>query len=399
MVKVHGTSVHSGATMMVTPKIPTRAGRLARGAVMMVAAGALALGLAACNTGGGEKKDGAAGGTLNLFIWNDYIDPALVEEFTKETGITVVSANYDSNESMETPLMTGGSGYDLAVPSNHSVERLIVAGALQEIDRSKLTNYQNLWPYVNQKMETYDPGLKYSVPYMWGTVGIGYNVDAVAKRLPGETVGWQTVLDPAKLAKFKDCGVLFLDSAEDMFPPILAYLGKDPNSKNAEDFKAAADHLLKLRGSVRKFDTAGQIDGLATGDVCITVGYSGDTLQAKTKGAEGKPAVNVDYALPAAGGQLWFDNMVIPKGAANAEAAHKFLDFLLRPDIAARNTNYIQYANANLASQGQIDQAIRGNPNVYPTEELREKLYLVTKKDPELQRRVTREWQRVKTGI
>jgi putrescine transport system substrate-binding protein len=370
-------------------------------AIGFAAIGALALAaLAGCGDLGKKPQ------TLRIYNWSDYIDPTILSDFKKETGINVVYDTYDNNEIVETRLLAGGSGYDIAVPSNQYVERLAQAGALAEIDQTKLSNRTNLWPFIVQQMEKFDPGLAHSVPYMWGTVGIGYNVEAVQKRLPGVAIdSWAIAFDPANLAKLKDCGVMFLDSAEEIYPAVLRYQGKDPNSTNVADYEAATELLMALRPSIQKFHSSELINALAGGDICLAIGYSGDVFQAKTRaasaGASGASAkaVTIDYVIPKEGAQLWFDSFVMPKDAPNKEAAHTFINYILRPDVAARASNYVQYASGNLPAKQLVDPAVRDNPGVYPSDEVLSRAFVVTTKAPTLVRDINREWTKVRSGI
>src|ERR1700761_8873472 len=263
---------------------------------MRFAAAALALGLSAC------APSPKGGGTLNIYNWSDYIDPALLKQFTAETGIKVRYDTFDSNEVLETKVLQGNTGYDIVVPSNHNIPRYIAAGAIQPLDKTKLPGLDKLSADAMKQMAPFDPGAKYAVPYMQGTIGIGYNVDAVAKRLPGVKIdSWAVVFDPANLAKLKSCGVYFLDASEDMYAVALNYLGKDPNSHDPADYAAAADLMLKVRPYVKKFHSSEYIDALANGDICVAIGYSGDVLQAKSRAAEAKNGVKLAHVLPKEG--------------------------------------------------------------------------------------------------
>jgi putrescine transport system substrate-binding protein len=354
------------------------------------------LALAACSPGGQSASDA---GELRIYNWSDYIDPALLTDFTRETGIKVTYDTFDSNEVLETRVLQGGTGYDLVVPSNHNVPRYIAAGAIQPLDKSRLPGLANLSPDVLRHMEPFDPGDKYTVPYMQGTIGIGYNAEALARRLPGvQADSWAIVFDPANLARLKDCGVYFLDASEDMFAVALNYLGKDPNSTDPKDYAAAADVLMKARPYVRKFHSSAYIDALANGDVCVAVGYSGDVLQAKARAREAGNGVKVAYVVPKEGSQVWFDVFAIPKDAPHPAAAHKFLAFMLRPEVIARASNYTLYANADAAATPLVDAAIRDDPNAYPTPEMSRRLFVTTTKDQDLLREVNRQWTRVLTG-
>jgi putrescine transport system substrate-binding protein len=352
----------------------------------------LTLLLAAC--GGGKDAQ-----ELRIYNWSDYIDPALLEQFTKETGIKVVYDTFDSNEVLETKVLQGDTGYDLVVPSNHNLPRYITAGAIQPLDKAKLPGLSNLSPELMGKLAAFDPGGRYAVPYMQGAIGIGYNTEAVARRLPGVAVdSWAVVFEPANLAKLQDCGVYFLDAAEDMYAIALNYQGKDPNSKVAADYVQTTDLLMKARPYVRKFHSSEYIEALANGDACVAIGYSGDVLQAKARAEEARNGVKLAYAVPKEGSQIWFDVFTIPAGAPNPEAAHRFLDFMLRPQVIARASNYTRYANANAAATPLVDEGVRSDPNVYPTPELSKRLFVTTTKDQALLRDVNRQWTRVLTG-
>jgi putrescine transport system substrate-binding protein len=366
------------------------------GVLAAAAALALSLPLAACGPAG---KAARGGKSLNIYNWSDYIDPALLTQFTAETGIKVRYDTFDSNEVLETKVLQGDTGYDLVVPSNHNVPRYIAARAIQPLDKARLKGLQALDPAVIAHMAPFDPGAKYAVPYMQGTIGVGYNTDAVAKRLGTTPVdSWSVVFDPAKLAKLQDCGVYFLDASEDMYAVALNYLGKDPNSKDPKDYAAATDLLLKVRPYVRKFHSSAYIDALANGDICLAIGYSGDVLQAKARAAEAKNGVKLAYVLPKEGSQVWFDVFTIPVDAPDPAAAYSFLNFMLRPDVIARASNFTKYANANAAATPLVDPAVRNDPAAYPPPELAKKLFVTTTKDQVLLREVNRQWTRVLTG-
>ena len=355
-----------------------------------------ALAVAGC---GPAAKTGPDGGrVLNIYNWSDYIDPALLKQFTAETGIKVRYDTFDSNEVLETKVLQGQTGYDIVVPSNHNLPRYIAAKAIQPLDRGRLQGLANIDPTVSAQMAAFDPGGAYSVPYKRGTIGIGYNADAVAKRLGGPVDSWSVVFDPAKLAKLKDCGVYFLDASEDMYAIALNYLGKDPNSKDPRDYAAATDLLLKVRPYVRKFHSSEYIGALANGDICVAIGYSGDVLQAKARAAEAKNGVTLAYALPREGSQVWFDVFTIPADAPDPKAAYAFLAFMLRPEVIAKASNFTKYANANSAATPLVEPAIRNDPAAYPPPELARKLFVTTTKDQALVREVNRRWTQVLTG-
>lgn len=354
------------------------------------------LAVAACSP---QTDKAADGGTLRIYNWSDYIDPELLTQFTQETGIKVTYDTFDSNEVLETKVLQGGTGYDLVVPSNHNVPRYIIAGAFAPLDKTQLPGLDKLSPEMRAHMEPFDAGGKHVVPYMQGTIGIGYNAEKVRQRLGDMKIdSWAVVFDPAVLAKLKDCGVYFLDASEDMYAVALNYLGKDPNSKVVEDYNAATAMLLKARPYVKKFHSSEYIDALANGDICVAVGYSGDVLQAKDRAEEAKNGVSIAYAVPKEGSQVWFDVFAIPKDAPNAAAAHKFIAFMLRPEVIAKASNATRYANPNAAATPLVDEDLRNDPNVYLTSEVSKRLFVTTTKDQDLLRDVNRQWTRVLTG-
>lgn len=345
--------------------------------------------------GCGPRENAAT--TLRVYNWSDYINPAILQDFTRETGVRVVYDTFDSNEVQETKVLTGGTGYDIVAPSNHNLPRYITAKAIQPLDKAKLPNSKHLWPELMARMEPFDPGARYSVPYMWGTVGIGYNTAELAKR--GVTVdSWRTAFDPAVLSKLQDCGVHFLDASEDMFAVALNYLGKDPNSTNVADYQAAAAMLDRVRPYVTKFHSSEYINALAGGDACLVIGYSGDVLQARDRAAEAGDAVKIAYAVPKEGSQVWFDVFAVPADAPNPDAAHAFLNYMLRPEVIAKASNYTRYANANAASRPLLEAEVRDDPNIYPGPEVFNRLFVTTTKDQTLLREVNRLWTRVTTG-
>ncbi len=337
---------------------------------------------------------------VNVYNWSDYINPQVLEQFTKQTGIKVVYDTFDANETLETKLLAGRSGYDVVVPTAYFLQRQIMAGIFQKFDKSKLPNLKNVWPEIAKRLADYDPGNDYGVNYMWGTTGIGYNVKAVHARLGPEAKidSWDVVFKPELIAKFKDCGVHMLDSADDILPAALHYLRLDPNSTKPDDLERAAALMAKIRSSVRKFHSSEYLNALASGEICLVVGWSGDIKQSKNRALEAKNGVEIGYAIPKEGAQMWFDNLAIPKDAPHPEAAYSFINFMLDPQVAAKNSNMIAYANGNLASQKFIDKNVLDDPGVYPDTATMAKLYTVKARGPRDQRLINRIWTRVKTG-
>src|SRR5215212_1594377 len=341
---------------------------------------------------------------LNVYNWSDYVEPTVIEAFTKETGIKVRYDTFDANETLETKLLAGKSGYDVVVPSAYFLERQIKAVVFQKLDKPKLGGLGNVWPEIAKRLAVYDPGNQYAVNYMWGTTGIGYNVKKARDVLKAEgsiqdaMASWDIVFKPENLAKFKDCGVHMLDSADDIMPAALHYLGLDPNTTQQADLDKAADLLIKIRPNVRKFNSSEYLNALASGEICVVVGWSGDIKQAQKRAAEAKGGVEIGYAIPNGGAQMFFDNFAIPKDARNVAEAHAFIDYMLRPEVAAKNSNFLGYANGNIASQPLLDKAVLDDRTVYPDAATMASLYLITAHDQKTQRLMNRLWTRIKTG-
>jgi putrescine transport system substrate-binding protein len=338
--------------------------------------------------------------TVNFYNWSNYVAPGVLEDFNRETGIKVVYDTFDANETLETRLLAGKSGYDVVVPTAYFLQRQIKANVFQKLDKSKLPNLANAWPVVTERLAIYDPGNLYAANYMWGTTGIGYNVRVVQKLLgPDAKIdSWDIVFKPENLAKFKDCGVHMLDSADDIFPAALSYLGLDPNSTKQADMEKAADLLIKIRPFVRKFHSSEYLSALATGEICFVVGWSGDIMQARSRAAEAKNDIAVGYVIPKEGAQMFFDNLVIPADAKNVNEAYELINYLYRPEVAAKNSNFLSYANGNLASQKLVDPQILNDKNIYPDQATLAKLFVITARDPATQRVINRFWTKVKTG-
>ncbi|MGQ7790949.1 polyamine ABC transporter substrate-binding protein [Faunimonas sp. B44] len=336
---------------------------------------------------------------VHVYNWSDYIDEEILAEFKQETGIDVVYDVFDSNEIVETKLLAGGTGYDVVVPSAEFLARQIQAGVFQKLDKSKLPNLENVWPEIAERVAIYDPENAYSVNYMWGTTGIGYNVAKIEERMPDAPVNsWDMIFKPEVISKFADCGVHLLDAPTELIPAALSYLGLDPDSRNSEDIDKAAELLLAIRPHVQKFHSSEYINALANGDICLAVGYSGDVLQARDRAEEAGQDVEIAYSIPKEGAMMWFDQMAIPADAPHPDAAHAFINYMLKPEVAAKASNYVYYANGNKASQELLDEEVINDPAIYPDEETVAKLFTKLPYDPQTQRLVTRAWTRVTSG-
>ena len=342
----------------------------------------------------------ALGQSVNVYNWSDYIAEDQLKAFEAATKIKVNYTTYDSNEILDAKLKTGKSGYDVVVPTaSPFFVRQLAANLFQKLDRSKLKNYGNLDPEIMAALAKYDSGNAHGVPWMWGTTGIGYNVAAIKKRLPDAPVdSLRMIFDPTVVSKFKDCGVMVLDSATDVLPGALKYLGLDPDSKKTEDLAKAADVVKAIRPFVRKFHSSEYINALAGGNICLAFGYSGDIFQARDRAEKAKDKQEIAYAIPKEGSLLWIDVIGIPKDAPNLEAAYRFVDFMLDPKVAAASSAVTGYANGNKAATALLDKAISGNPLIYPPAEVRAKFYTITAGGADQTRERTRLWTTIKTG-
>jgi putrescine transport system substrate-binding protein len=337
---------------------------------------------------------------VRVLNWSDYIDEELLKQFRDQTGIKVVYDVFDSNEVLETKILAGSTGYDVVVPSGSFLARQIQAGAFMPLDKSKLSNLPNVWKEIEEQTSIYDPDNAYSINYMWGTTGIGYNVGKVAEILGKDapTHSLALIFDPANMEKLAECGVFFLDAPTEIVPAALRYLGEDPDSKDKDVLAKAEPVLQAVRPYVRKFHSSEYINALANGEICVALGWSGDILQARDRAAEANNGVEINYAIPTEGALMWFDQMAIPADAPNPEAAHKFLNFILDAKVAAAASNYVYYANGNKASQEFLVEDVIGDTAIYPDEKTVSNLFLTTPYDPKAQRFVTRMWTRIKTG-
>jgi putrescine transport system substrate-binding protein len=358
--------------------------------------------LSACGGGNDQTTDAALAPeekVLNVYNWSDYIGPTTIADFEKKTGIKVNYDTYDSNEILETKLLTGHTGYDIVVPAATIMERLIKTGVFQKLDKSKLPNLVNMDPDIMQRVAINDPGNEHSIVYMWLTVGIGYNPRLVEKVLGTNRIdSWAAVLDPSVAAKLAKCGIALVDSPTDVFGSVAIYKGLDPNSEKPEDLAVVEETLMKIRPYVRYFHSSSYINDLAAGEICVALGWSGDVLQARDRGAAAATPVEVAYAMPKEGAYIWFDTVAIPADAPHPGNAHIFLNFLMDPEVIAGISNDVGYANGNAASLPFVKDEIRNDPAVYPPDELRKKLYPTIAFSQEYSRELNRAWVRLKTG-
>jgi len=338
---------------------------------------------------------------VRVYNWSDYIDENLLEKFQTETGITLIYDVFDSNEVLETKMLAGSSGYDVVVPSGTFLQRQITAGAFQKLDAAKLSNSGNLWDVIKDRTAQYDPDNAYSINYMWGTTGIGVNVAKVKEALGDDApIGsLALVFEPSNMEKLAKCGVQMLDAPAEIIPATLAYLGEDPDSHDPDVIAKTEAVLSGIAPYVQKFHSSEYINALANGDICVAFGWSGDILQARDRADEAGNGVEIAYNAPSEGALMWFDQMAIPADAPNPDGAHKFLNFILDANNMAAASNYVYYANGNKASQQFLEEDVITDPAIYPNAETLKNLYTTSPYGPKVQRKVTRLWTKIKSGI
>ncbi|WP_274571243.1 polyamine ABC transporter substrate-binding protein [Neisseria leonii] len=338
---------------------------------------------------------------LNIYNWSDYVDPETVSAFEAENGVKVRYDYYDSNETLEAKMLTGQSGYDLVAPSIANVGRQIQAGAYQEIDKSRIPNYNNIDPELLKQMAQVDPGNKYAVPYFWGINTLAINTEKVAQALGGGALPeneWDLVFNPAYTAKLKSCGISVFDSPTEQYPLVLQYLGKNPNSESPDDLNAANDLMKTVRGDIKRFSSSGYIDDMARGDLCVAVGYGGDLNIAKNRAAEAGNGVKLQVLTPKTGVGVWIDSFMIPKDAANVANAHKYINYTLDPKVAAKNGNFVTYAPASKPARAMMEEVYANDASIFPSSEVMANSFVVLPKSPEGIKLQTRLWQQLKAG-
>lgn len=345
------------------------------------------------------KPSWAQAGVVNVYNWADYIGETTVADFSAETGIEVVYDLYASAEEMQAKLLAGSTGYDVILHNGQGLPRSIAAGVLQKLDRSKLTRWGNLDPTILKIGETYDPGHAYGVPYMWGSVGMTYNIDMVKERLPNADLhSLDTILKPENAALLADCGISLLDSPTDFGFMILAYLGIDPNTAGPAEWAKMVEAVKPIREYVSTFDNANYLTTIPNGEVCAVNSWSGDYGVAKARAVEAGIEMNLGYFIPKTGAPSWFDLWAVPSDAANVENAHRFIDYLLRPEVIAACTNFTGYASANKAALPFVDPAIAADPAVYPDAEAIARMFTPLPQTIQQETDMNRAWTEIKTG-
>jgi putrescine transport system substrate-binding protein len=370
---------------------------------------AIIMALAACGGapapgGGGAAAGSSAGGAnnekvVNIYNWSDYIDPGVLKDFEAQTGIKVNYDVFDSNEVLETKLLAGNTGYDVVVPTANFLERQVQAGVFQKLDKSRLPNLKNVDPDILKRIALHDPGNEHGVNYLWGTSGLGYNVAKIRERMPDAPVdSWRMLYDPAVVSKFKDCGVSVFDAPSEVVSTVLIFLGKNPNSLSPDDLAQAEKVLLSIRPYLRYVDTERYIEDLANGETCLALGWGGDVLQARDRAREAGKGIDIKYSLPREGGIIFFDMLAIPADAPHPQNALTLINYLLQPQVAARNSNLVRYANSIPASRPMLSDSVKNDPNIYPPPDVMAKLVPNLAQPPGYTRLLTRTWTRFKTG-
>ena len=361
--------------------------------------------LAAC--GGSDKnasdKAEQAGNqnVLRIYNWSEYVDPETVADFEKKNGIKVTYDVYDSDETLESKVLTGKSGYDIVGPSNTFVGRQIKAGANQKIDKSLIPNYKNLNPELMKLMEGVDPSHEYAVPFYWGTNTFAINTERVKKALGTDKLPdnqWDLVFNPEYTSKLKQCGISYLDSAAEIYPMVLNYMGKNPNSNDTEDIKAATELLKKNRPNIKRFTSSGFIDDLARGDTCVTIGFGGDLNIARRRAEEAGGKEKIRVMMPKEGVGIWVDSFVIPKDAKNVANAHKYINDFLDPEVAARNGNFVTYAPSSKPARELMEAEFRDDRTIFPSDEDLKNSFIMVPIQPTILKFMVRQWQGVKAG-
>lgn len=368
--------------------------------------GLITFSLAAC----GKKEDhppnsGSAKtsneNVLKIYNWSEYVDPETVIAFEQKHGIKVTYDVYDSDETLETKALTGKSGYDIFGPSNTFVGRQIKAGAYQKIDKNQIPNYKHLNPKLMKLMENVDPGNEYAVPFFWGTNTFAINVERVKQALGTDKLPdnqWDLVFNPKYTDKLKQCGISYLDSAAEVYPMVLNYMGKNPNSSDTNDIKAATELLKQNRPNIKRFTSSGFIDDLARGDSCVTIGFGGDLNIAKRRAQEAGGKENIRVMMPKEGVGIWVDSFVIPKDAGNVANAHRYINDFLEPSVAAKNGNFVTYAPSSQPAQNLMQEEYRNDNSIFPTDDDLKRSFIMVPIEPAILKFMVREWQGVKAG-
>jgi putrescine transport system substrate-binding protein len=336
---------------------------------------------------------------VHVYNWVDYIGETTLEDFEKETGIKVVYDTYDASETVDAKLLAGKSGYDVVLHAGSFIPKLIDAGIFMALDKARLENWKNLDPKITKVVEDWDPGNKYGAPYMWGTVGVTYNSDMVEERIPDAPVtSLDMLFKPEYAAKLADCGISVLESPADIIPMALGYLGKNPNSEDPADYEAVVELFKPIRQYIKTFDSSNYLNALPNKELCMVFNWSGDYATALTRAEEAKVEINLEYHVPDTGAGTWFDMWLVPADAPHPDNAHQFINYLMRPDVIAKCTNFTYYANANKKASALVEKEILEDTAIYPDEALLARMWTAKSLSQKAQRARTRAWSKIKTG-
>ncbi|HEY7748010.1 MAG TPA: polyamine ABC transporter substrate-binding protein [Aestuariivirgaceae bacterium] len=341
-----------------------------------------------------------AQGEVRIYNWVDYIGETTVADFEKLTGMKVIYDTYDSAETVEAKVMAGSTGYDIIDMSSTTLPRFIPAGAFLKLDKSKLPNWKNLDEAVLKVLNDRDPGNQYTVPYMWGTTGITVNLDMLKEALgEGAPVdSMELLLNPKFMEKLSSCGVNILESPEDVITMTLSYLGRNPNSEDPADYDAVVEAFKPVRPYIKTFDSANYLNALPNKELCVTMSWSGDYATATTRAEEAGVKLNLAYNVPQTGSPAWFDVFVIPADSPNPDGAHQFLNYMMEPEVIAKCTNFTNYAHANKAAIAFTDKSVLEDPAVFPSDDIKKRLYMTATLSQKAERVRTRAWNKIKTG-
>ena len=345
------------------------------------------------------RSSRADAGSLNIYNWADYIGETTIEDFAKETGINVVYDLYASSEEMQAKMLAGSTGYDVVIHSGLDLTRAVKAGIYQKLDRSRLPGWANLDPELLKVAEGFDPGNAYALPYMWGSMGFAFNMDMIRERLPDADLSdMATIFSPENAAKLADCGISILDSPTDIGYAVLSWLGIDPNTATQADYDKMIAAFAPMREYIATFDNTNYITALPNKEICVANSWSGDYAVAKARAAEAGIEIDLQYFVPKTGAPAWFDMWAMPSDARNVDQAYLFLDYMLRPDVIAKATEFTGYANANKAATPLIDPSVTSDPAIYPDAETMGRMYTPAPQTDEQERQLTRAWSTIKAG-
>ncbi len=337
---------------------------------------------------------------LNIYNWNDYIDPTIITDFEKETGIKVVYDLFDSNEVLEAKLLSGKSGYDIVVPGSDFLAHQIKAGVFQKLNKESIPNLKYLEPKTMAKLAALDPDNAYAIPYTQGSTGIGYNVGKIKQIFGDDYVvdSWDLIFKPENLSKMKDCGVAVLNAPTEIIATAMHYLGLPNQPMDIKAYAPAEELLMKMRENVTYFHSSQYINDMANGDICLSIGWSGDMLQAASRAEEANNGVHLDYVVPKEGALIFFDMLAIPADADHPDNAHLFINYILQPKVMAKIASYTSYANVVPESIPFVTEKVRNNKNIFLPQEIQDKSFMNNVLPMKVNKAINKIWSKVRSG-